>query len=125
MATDPQFLSTIRTEVGQISTANTNRDGTGSITSIFTAGASGSKVLTIEIKAVSTTTAGMIRIYLNDGVNIRLWQEVNVSAITPSTTVQTFYGRVAPDFILESGYTVSASTNNAETFNIIITGGDY
>lgn len=126
MAQDPQFLTSVRTEMGQISTANTNRDGTGTIASIFTAGASGSKILAIEVKATVTTTAGMIRLFLNDGVNIRLWYEISVSAITLSSgTVQSFYQRIAPDLLLESGWSLEASTNNAETFNVIITGGDY
>lgn len=125
MAQDPQFLTTVRTEMGQISTANTNRDGTGTIVSIFTAGASGSKILSIEVKATVTTTAGMVRLFVNDGVNMRLWQEISISAITASGTVQSFYQRIAPDLLLESGWSVQASTNNAETFNVIITGGDY
>ena len=125
MAQDPQFLTTVRTEIGQISTANTNRDGTGTIVSIFTAGASGSKILSIEVKATGNTTGNIVRLFISDGVNIRLWYELTSSVTTVSGTVQAFYQRIAPDLLLESGWSVQASTHAAETFNVIITGGDY
>lgn len=125
MAADPIFVSTIRTEAGEISVANTNRDGTGTIVTIFTAGASGSKVVNIVVKAESNTTAGMVRLFLYDGATYSLWQEISISAITVSGTTQTFYASIAPDLILETGWSVRASTHNAEVFNVIITGGDY
>lgn len=125
MAQDPQFLTSVRTEMGQISVANTNRDGTGTIVSIFTAGASGSKILSIEVKATGNTTGNIIRFFLNDGVNKRLWYELTSSVTTVSGTVQSFYQRIAPDLLLESGWSLEASTHAAETFNVIATGGDY
>ncbi|TFV34544.1 hypothetical protein E4K66_30730 [Bradyrhizobium frederickii] len=81
----------------------------------------------IVIKAIVTTTAGMVRLYIYDGTNTRLWREVPVSAITPSASVAAFasYLNLALEpLILPSGYSLRASTHNAETFNIVATGGD-
>ena len=86
MAATPAYASVSpRVSVGVISTANTNRDGTGTgpATAIFTAGASGSKVEEIRVKARGTTTAGMVRLYLWDGSGTdgHLFDEMPVTAL--------------------------------------------
>jgi hypothetical protein len=127
MATQAQYAATPRSAVGQVSTANANRDGTGTIVSIFSAGANGSRVDDIWIVATGTVTAGVVRLYLNDGTNTRLWQEIMVTATTPSTTVQTFNTALFNQaLILPNGWSLQASTNNANTFNILVTrAGDF
>lgn len=132
MANNANFASTPRVGVGQVTTANTNRDGTGTIATIFTAGASGSRIDAINLKAVATTTAGMIRLFVHDGTNARLLTEVPVIAITPSATLPAWevqlntntMSQVLP-IILPTGYSLRAATNNAETFNVIASGGDF
>jgi len=125
MAANPIFVGSVRTETAQIATANANRDGSGTVGTVFTAGASGSKIVTITIKAQVTTTAGMIRLFLYDGANYYLWNEVIVTAIVVAASTQSFYASISPDLILESGWSLRASTQNAETFNVIAQGGDY
>jgi hypothetical protein len=125
----PIFVETPKIGLGQVSTANTNRDGTGTIATIFTAGSNGSRVNRVITKAVGTTTAGMVRLYIHDGANARLWKEVSVTAITPSATVESFKNEIYMPgelaLVLPTGYSIRASTHNAETFNIIAEGGDY
>lgn len=127
MATAAQYAATPRNAVGQVSTANTARDGTGTIATIFTAGGNGSRVDDIWITATGTTTAGVVRLFINDGTNTRLWQEVMVTAATPSTTVQVFNTALFNQaLILPNGYSLRASTHNAETFNVIVSrAGDF
>ena len=127
MATAAQYAATPRNAVGQVSTANTARDGTGTIATIFTAGSNGSRVDDIWITATGTTTAGVVRLFINDGTNTRLWQEVMVTAATPSTTVQVFNTALFNQaLILPNNYSLRASTHNAETFNVIVSrGGDF
>jgi hypothetical protein len=64
---------------------------------------------------------------LNDGTNTWLFQEILVTAITPSTTVQVFqFVLLNQALILANGWSLRASTNNAETFNIQVTrAGDF
>ena len=130
MATTPAFASTPRIAVGQVSAANTARDGTGTIVTIFTAGSSGSRVENIRLVATGTTTAGVVRLFIHDGSNARLFWEELVSAITPSTTVKVW--STALDFstngaviLLPNGYSIRAATHNAETFNVFVVGGDF
>lgn len=127
MATSAQYASTPRSAVGQVSVANANRDGTGTIVTVFTAGASGSRVDDIWIVATGTVTAGVVRLFVNDGTNTRLWQEVMVTATTPSTTQQVFNTALFNQaLILPNGWSLRASTNNSETFNVAVTrAGDF
>jgi len=121
------YAATPRAAAGQVSTANTNRDGTGTLATVFTAGASGSRIDDIVVIATGTTTAGMVRLFLHDGTNARLWQEVPVSAATPSATVQAFATTlVNQGLLLPTGWSLRASTHNAETFNVIVDrAGDF
>jgi hypothetical protein len=131
MATQAQYASRPRCEVGQVSTANTARDGTGTIASIFVAGLEGSRIDQIRIHATDTTTAGMIRFFINDGTNTRLWKELPVIAITPGASTPAWSANVASQFDLElplvlpATHSLQAATHNAETFNIIAIGGDF
>lgn len=128
MATTAQYAATARTAVGQVTTANTNRNGTGTIATIFTAGSSGSRIDDISIVATGTTTAGVVRLFLNDGTTSYLWQEILVPAITPSTTVAVFSAALLNQslIIASSSWSLRASTNNSETFNILVTrAGDF
>lgn len=127
MATAAAYAATPRSALAQVSASNTNRDGTGTIVTVFTAGASGSRIDDIAITAAGTTTAGVVRLFINDGSNTRLWQEILVSAVTPSTTVAVFSSSLINQaLLLPSGYSLRASTHNAETFNVIVTrAGDF
>jgi hypothetical protein len=129
--TEPIFVLTPRIAVVRISTANTNRDGTGTLGDVITGGTNGTRVDRIVIKATSTTTAGMVRLYLYDGTNTRLWDEVIVLAITPSGTVVSFKtvqqspDLMSPLVVLASGQKIQASTHNAESFDVTAFGGDF
>jgi hypothetical protein len=73
----------------------------------------------------------MVRIYLYDGSNARLFHEFAVTAATPSGTVKSFEEGIIEAVNLDklplnlaTGWSVRASTHNAETFNVIVEGGD-
>jgi hypothetical protein len=127
MSTAAQYASTVTTAAVQVTTANTNRDGTGTIATVLTAGASGSRIDDIYMVATGTTTAGVIRLFVHDGTNARLLSETLVTAITPSTTVQVWSNTLlSQGIVLKTGYSLRASTQIAETFNIIVTrAGDF
>jgi len=116
----------------QATAANTNRDGTGTLATAYTAvsNALGSRIDRVVVQATGTTTAGMVRLFIaNSGASaIRLIREIPVVAITPSATQPAFRVEVVFDngLILENGATLRASTHNAETFNIQpIVAGDF
>lgn len=125
--TSPLFTLAPKIGVAQISTANTARDGTGTMGTVITGATNGTRINRVDIKAIVTTTAGMIRLFIHDGTNARLIKEISVSALTPSGTVQAFSAEWVPEepLVLPSGYSLRASTHNAETFNVFAHAGDY
>lgn len=129
MASSPAFAATPRQATAQVTTANTNRDGSGTPVLIFTPGANGSKIEEIVVEAVGTTTAGMVRIFVSpdSGTTYRLFDEIPVVAFTPSGTVQAFRAsRKYSNLFVPSGtFRLGATTHNTETFNIHCLGGDF
>lgn len=126
MATAPIFASTPIAASGQVSAANANRDGTGTLVTVKTAGASGTKIEQIDIIATGTTTVGVVRLFIYDGTNTRLLSEQLVTAITPSATVEVAkYQLFFDNLIIPATYQLRASTHNAETFNVFAFGGDF
>lgn len=126
----PIFVQTPRVEIGSLSTANTNRDGSGTIISIWTAGANGSRIEHIDITAYGATTAGVIRLYIHDGSTSALWKEILVPATTPSTTVAVFMASLdcsqpGNSLLLPAAYSLRASTHIAENFRVAAVGGDF
>ena len=64
MASNPSYAATPRAAFAATSTANANRDGTGTLATLITGAASGTRVDDIKFQYTVTTTAGMIRIFL-------------------------------------------------------------
>lgn len=130
--TEPIFTLTPIIGKVNISTANTNRDGTGTISTVVTGGTNGTRISRITIIATATTTAGMVRLYIGDDAGtpvISLWKEIPIAAATPSASAATFIYIInltsESALIIPASYTLRASTHNAESFNIIAEGGNY
>lgn len=125
MATAPVYANTPKVGIGQLSAANTNRDGTGTVVTVFTAGASGSRVERVRIVPRGTTTAGMVRLYLHDGTNYALLDERAIAAGTPSAILGAVITEfLTADLVLPTGYSLRASTEKAETFAVFAYGSD-
>jgi len=135
MATTAQFTCQPNLEYSQLTTANTARDGTGTIVTVATGPATtagngvGERIARITVQATGTTTAGVIRFFLSldNGTTNRLILEKLVPAITPSTTVSAYRMEVSElvGLMLPGGgqALLRASTNNSETFNVTVESG--
>lgn len=123
-----------------ISTANTNRDGTGTIGTLYTAvaaasGGQGAIVQSITCVATGSTTAGVVRMWRKVSSTYTLLREFLVTAITPGVATEVFklttaqgadaMGRLTINLLLEPGDIIAFSTHNAETFNITADIGEY
>lgn len=126
---NPIFPLTPVIGLAQVTAANTNRDGTGTIVAVLTGAADGTRIHKITVKATVTTTAGMVRLFITGGGVTRLWKEIEILAVTVSATVQSheetleLFGESA--LHLPSGYILSASTHNAEAINVVAEGANY
>ena len=136
MAITAQYAATPKNGSTQIATANTLRDGTGTLGTVLTAGTSGSRIDSIIIHATTTTTAGMVRFFesIDGGTTKRLIHEEPVLAVTPSATLPAWKTVLTSNnasfmqngFIMQANAILYASTNNAETFNVIpVNAGDF
>lgn len=127
--TSPIFVLKPKIGLVSISTANANRDGTGTLGSVITGATDGTRIHKITVKAIGTTTAGMIRLFIYDGVDTRLWKEIPVTAITPSASVEAFESVVEllgeRALFLPSTWVLKAGTHNAEAFHIVAEAGEY
>lgn len=126
---EPIFTNVITTIIGQVSVANSNRDGTGTLAEILTVGANGGRIEKILVKATVTTTAGTVRLFLDDGSNVFLWKEIAIDALTATGSVPAFaaeFSLGAEGFsIMKAGVILKASTENAEVINVIVESGDF
>lgn len=133
MANSAQYASTPKNGSAQLTVANTARDGSGTLTTVYTAGTAGARIDVLIIQATGTTTSGMIRFFesVDGGTTKRLIGEQSVTATTPSATVAAFSTLVTAPFIskgfvLQANAILYATTNNAETFNVIpVIAGDF
>lgn len=123
MAAETQY--TANTGMVKISTANSNLDGSGTLGTVLTGASNGTLIKTVTVKATSNTSQGMVRLFVYDGSNNRLLTEIEVPPITKSSTDPAFETTLRLNYILESGFILKASTQNADSFNIIAEGLDF
>mgnify|MGYP001356567905 CR=1 FL=1 len=116
---------TANTGAVNISTANPNLDGTGTLGTVLTGAANGTMINSIIIKATQATTQGMIRFFINNSTNTQLLQEVEIPACTPSAVQPSFETRISLDINLAPGNVLKVSTERGESFNIIAEGLDW
>lgn len=130
MATAPAFAATPQVATVPVVTANTTRDGSGTIATLMTAGASGTKVEEIRIKADNDPADSIVVIYLYDGSNYAVFDEFDMGNPAAATATVTAYGesRTYENLILKSGWSLRASITAALTageINAFAFGGDF
>lgn len=118
-----------------IQTANTAKDGTGTVVLVYTAGANGSRPTAIIFRATGTNTATVARIFANNGstntsaANNTLIGEVTLAATTLSeVAAQPDYRWQFPDnFVLPASNRVyvTIGTTIAALYALTGFGADY
>jgi hypothetical protein len=127
MASSPSFASSPIADAVAISTANTNRDGTGTLGTLHTATSAGSRIDLIRVVASGSTSAGVVRIFYDDGTTVFLLHEILVEARTPSTVQEVFVAEWIPTVPLIVGGSdlLKVSTHIGEGFNVFAIGGRF
>jgi hypothetical protein len=116
-----------------ITTANTTADGTGTMLTVFTAGANGSYVQRIRFRPSGTSVQTVARVFINNGLtnsapsNNVLWDEVTLGAITISQTAAQTSFEIPLNFALPAGYVlnITLGTTVAAGYYVTVIGGDY
>lgn len=117
----------------EIKTANTAKDGTGTVVTAFTAGSNGSFVQSVRFRALGTNIATVARMFVNNGsatstaTNNALRDEITLSATTLSETSATSTYEIPVNHYLPAGYklTFTVGTTVAAGYFITVIGGDY
>ena len=132
MAIRPQFIGTPKVWTGQVTTANTNTDGTtGTYATIFTVDAGKTaRVEWIRVQALATNTVGNVRLFITDtsAGQTRLIRDVPIAAVTFAEG--TALGGADVDYtiyplILEAGDSLLATTYDGEDYNVVAFGGTF
>jgi hypothetical protein len=135
--------SQIFSRVGQINwaqsitSANTATDGTGTVSTIFTADASnGGRVEMVRARALGTNVATVLRIFVNNGstnataANNTLWAEITLPATTASNAAalaDQYIGTPFFPLVLPPGYKLNATIGTAVSagYSVTAAGGAY
>lgn len=134
MATAPAFASTPRAASALLGAVETDLQAPAQSSTVFTAGASGSKVEEIVVQAsksgslIATTVAGLVYIFLHDGSTYHAFDTITVTAVTASATVPGFRAsnRYA-NLFLPTGWSIRMSqthTTNASILKATVLGAD-
>lgn len=121
MASAPVFANTPVIWKGSISTANTNRDGTGTIVTLGTAPAAGTRIDRIVIKATADPADSIINLFLYDGSAYWLFDAFDIGdpAAASATVDSMRYERAYQDLVLPSGWSLRASITVALTAGVV------
>ena len=112
-----------------VNTANTNRDGsTGTYTLLYSATGDGARITYIRAKAIVTTTAGAIRIFIKpNGGTLRQFGVIPIPAVTVSATVDGAEGEFyfTEPLIMNSGDEIRVTNEKSEAINVFALGSAY
>lgn len=133
--TSPIFNNVPRNSwVSTGTSANTNKDGTGTVATIFTADATdGSKIERVVLRHLGTNIATVVRFFINNGqtnttaANNSLVHEETMAANTNSETAASVGMVWNCDLVLPAGYklNVTIGTGIASGIQCTAIGGDY
>ncbi len=120
-------LLTANSGAATINTANSSLTGSGvGVGTVLTAGVAGGILKSVIIKAAQQTTAGMVRLFIVNGLNSILIDEIVIpefprlkSTPTPAPVLPVFVAYKVYNLNLGAGDILKATTQNAEAFNII------
>ena len=121
MATTPNSIITAQTPrntgVSVVSTtaltARTAITGTTGLTLISAMGSNGTRIESVKLTGTGTTVSGVIGLWIFDGTTSRLFTEVVVPVVTPSTTVATYESTIPLGITLPSTHSLYFSSQVA------------
>jgi hypothetical protein len=113
------------TGLAKVSIANPNLDGTGTVTTLLVAGGDGCQINHISVKACQSTSIGMVRLFINDGINSYLFKEVNIPEMVASKVENAFQVILHENLYLQPNHSILAATENAESFDLIAFTSDW
>jgi Zn-dependent protease with chaperone function len=107
-------------------TSRANITGTTGLVQLTPTSTNGKRVDSIIVKSKATSVASIISIWIYNGTTSFLYDEIDVTAVTASTTVDSFSVRKTySDLILPPTYQLYISQTVQTDVNVYANGGDY
>lgn len=132
--TKPVFPKTPVIPVGQLLlTANTAKNGTGTVATLYTAGADGSKLGSLQVAYTGTSVATVLRLFINNGLtnataeNNTLYKSYTIPPNTLSEVAAAADLTFDLGITLPAGYKILATigTTVAAALAVSVNGGDF
>lgn len=117
-----------------VATANTAKDGTGTVLTVFTADATnGGRVEKIRFRAAGTNVATVARVFINNGstnttaANNILYEEITLPSTTLSEIAALANQEITLAIALPPGYKINVTigTTVAAGYYVSVIGGKY
>lgn len=117
-----------------VTTANTAKDGTGTVGTAFTADATnGGRVEKLKVRAAGTNVATVFRVFINNGStnatasNNTLYTEATIAATTLSETSALADNEITLNLALPIGYKINYTIGTSVAAGLAVTavGGKY
>lgn len=130
MATQGNYAATPHVSAAiTVASADTSLTAPTNVATVFTAGASGSRIDTVRINQVATTAgAGVLNLFLFDGstyhlLDLYLFGAVTLSATSEAQPVDIYF----QNLIMQSGWSLRAThtQNGGSAFKVLAFGGDF
>lgn len=131
---DPIFCRQGKIAWGVLAAANTAKDGTGAVVTVFTADAlNGSRIERLRVRAKGTNVATVLRVFINNGAdpavaaNNSLYTEAAIEATTLSEIAALTEVEIPMNMVLPAGYRVNVTIGTTVAAGLHVTGigGDY
>lgn len=126
MALEPAFAVTPRVGAVTISSAETSLTAPTSFGTLIAGVTAGTRVAEIVVKCAATSAAALVRVWLHDGTNYFLFDEIIVAAATSSNTAATTRVRTTYDNLVlpSSSWSVRVATTIAQATHVEALGAD-
>ena len=116
-----------------ITTANTAMDGTGTVSTVFTAGSAGAYIQRLRVKALGSNVATVLRVFINNGsstsvaANNSLYGELSMTTVTASNSASNPDFEYPMNLIMPAGYTMTCCIGTTVATGVKVTaiGGSY
>lgn len=131
MATDPIFAATPKAWAGIApATADTSLTAPTNVTTVVTAGSSGTKIEQLRCNQLATTSAtSIVNVFLYDGSTYHLFDFFSMATATLSTTSEvTPTDKFYQNLVLQSGWSlrITVTTAGAQSnFKVLAFGADF
>lgn len=130
---NPIFPLSPKIGMSSISAANTAKDGTGTVVTIFTAGNNGARVDRLKVRSTGTAVATVLRVFINNGAdptvaaNNVLYAELSIAATAIKEAAAQVDNVLTIGLTLPAGYRITCTLGTAVAAALAITceGGDY